>query len=107
GAEVGDDGLRGEAALGQFQQPHPPGLGVAVLLLTQQVTEGRGGVDAHQDRPTGLEDLVVGTDADPRQVVGGGDRSGAGDGGLDHVVDGAQGDGGVEEVGQDRDDGAG
>ncbi len=67
GAEVGDDGLGGEAAVGQFQQPHPPGIGVAVLLLTQQVAEGAGGIDAHQDRAAGLEDLVMGPDADSSQ----------------------------------------
>ena len=64
GAEVGDDGVGGEAALGQFQQPHPPGVGIAVLLLAQQVAERGGGVDAHQDRVAGLEDLVMGPDAD-------------------------------------------
>ena len=106
GAEVGDDGLGGEAALGQFQQPHPPGVGVAVLLLTQQVAEGGGGIDAHQDRVAGLEDLVMGPDADGGQVVRAVDLAGPSDGGLDHVMDGAQRGLGVEEVAQQGDDAA-
>ena len=48
----------------------------------------------------------MGPDADPGQVVGAVDRAGAGDGGLDHVMDGPQGELGVEEVGQQGDDAA-
>jgi hypothetical protein len=33
--EVGDGGVRGEAALLQLQQPYPPGVGVAVLFLAE------------------------------------------------------------------------
>ncbi len=106
GAEVGDDGVGGEAVLGQFQQPHRPGVGIAVLLLAQEVAERGGGVDTHQDRVAGLEDLVMGSDADGGQVVRVVDRAGPGDGGLDDVMDGAQGGLGVEEVTQQRDDAA-
>jgi prepilin-type processing-associated H-X9-DG protein len=74
GAEVGDDGVGGEAALGQFQEPHPPGVGVAMALPAQEVTGRGGGVDAHEDRPAGLKDLVVGPDADTGQVVRAVDR---------------------------------
>ena len=92
GAEVGDDGVGGEAAVGQFQQPHAPGVGVAVLLLAEQVTERGGGVDTHEDRPSGLKDLVIGPDADAGQVVRPVDLLGPCHGGVDDVVDGAQGE---------------
>ncbi len=103
GAEVGDGGLGGEAAFGQFQESHPPGVGVAVLFRAQQVAEGGSGVDAHEDRPSGLEDLVMGPDADAGQVVGAIDLLGRRHGGLDHVMDGPQRERGVEEVAQEGD----
>ena len=103
GAEVGDGGVGGEAAVGQFQEPHAPGVGVAVLLLAEQVTERGGGIDAHEDRPSGLKDLVMGADADAGQVVRPVDLLGPRDGRVDDVVDGPQGELGVEEVAQKRD----
>ncbi len=48
----------------------------------------------------------MGSDADGGQVVRVVDRAGPGDGGLDDVMDGAQGGLGVEEVTQQRDDAA-
>ena len=106
GAEVGDGGVRGETTVGQFQESHAPGLGVAVLLQAQEVAERRGGADAHEDRPSGLKDLVMGPDPDPGQVVGAVDLLGRRHGGADHVMDGPQRDLGVEEVGQEGDDAA-
>ena len=103
GAEVGDGGVGGEAAVGQFQEPDAPGVGVAVLLLTQQVTECGCRIDAHEDRPSGLKDRVVGADTDAGQVVRTVDLRSRRDGRVDDVVDGAQGELGVEEVGQQRD----
>ncbi len=73
-----------------------------MLLLAQEVAERGGGVDAHQDRVAGLEDLVMGPDADRGQVVRVIDRAGPGDGGLDHVMDGPRRDLDVEEVAQHR-----
>ena len=103
GAEVGDDGVGGEAAVGQFQEPHTPGVGVAVLLLAQQVTERGCSVDGHEDRPCGLEDLVMGADADAGQVVGPVDFLGLCNGGVDDVVHGSQGELGVEVVAEQFD----
>src|SRR5207245_2929312 len=35
--EIGDGGLGGETAVGQLEQAHPPGVGVAMLFLVEQV----------------------------------------------------------------------
>jgi hypothetical protein len=48
----------------QFQQAKAPGVGIAVLLQTQQVAIGGIDVGPHQHRPPTLEYLVVGADAD-------------------------------------------
>ena len=50
----------------QLQQADAPGVAVAVLFLAQQVAVGGGDIDADQHRLAGLEDLVVGADADGR-----------------------------------------
>ena len=52
-----------EALIDQLEQAHAPGFGVAMVLQTQQVAIGRRRIDAHEHRVTGLEDLIVGTDA--------------------------------------------
>ena len=62
--EVGDGGVGAEAAVAQLQQAHAPGVGVAVLFQAEQVAVGGSDVDADQDGLAGLEDLVVGADAD-------------------------------------------
>jgi hypothetical protein len=103
GAEIGDDGLGGEAAVGQLQEPHAPGLGVAMLLLAQEITEGGCGVDAHEDRPADLKDLIMEADPDAVQVIPVVDLPGRRDGGVDDVMDGPQGERDVEKVGQQLD----
>ena len=103
-AGVGDGGLGGEAPVDQLQQAHAPGVGVAMVLQAQQVAVGRGGIDAHEDRVAGLEDLVMGPDADAGQVVRSVDRPGRFDGAVDDVVDRPQGDLAVEEVAEQFDD---
>ena len=67
--EIGDGGLGGETPVDQLEEAHPPGVGVAMLFLAQQVAVGGRGVDADEDGATGLEDLVIGTDADAGQVL--------------------------------------
>jgi hypothetical protein len=61
-ATLSDDGFRGQAAVDQLQQSDAPGLGITMLFPTEQVAEGGGRVDPHQDRIGGLEDLVVAAD---------------------------------------------
>ena len=90
--EIGDGGLGGEAPVDQFQQPHAPGLGVAMLLQAEQEAEGRGGIDPHQDRIARLEDLVEQADADGGEVVPLIDPPGLSDGAVHDVVHGPQGD---------------
>src|SRR4051794_32663540 len=91
--EIGGSGLGSEAPVNQFEEVDSPGFGVATLFLAQQVAVGGLGVDADEDRATGLEDLVIGPDADPGQVLAKVDLAGGGDGLVDDVVDRA--DGGV------------
>src|SRR3981189_1685706 len=69
-----------------------------MLLLAEQVAVGGLGVDADEDGATGLEDLVIGTDADAGQVLALVDRTGGGDGLLDDVVDRAHAEVVIEEV---------
>ena len=64
---VGDGGIGIEALIDQLQQAHAPGVGVAMVLQAKQVAIGRRGIDAHEHRLTGLEDLVVGADARRRR----------------------------------------
>jgi hypothetical protein len=105
-AEIGEGRLGGETAVDQLEQAHAPGLGVAMVLLAQQVALGGRGVDADEDGATRLEDLVLGPDADPGQVLALVDRAGDGDGLRDEVVDGPHGEVGIEEVAQQFGDAA-
>ena len=68
-AEIGDVGLGSEALVDQFQQPDAPGIGVAMLFRTQQEAEGGFGIDPHEDRIAGLEDLIEKTDENAGEVV--------------------------------------
>ena len=61
-AGVGDGCLGIEALIHQLQQADAPGVGIAMLLQTQQIAIGRGGIDTHEHRLAGLENLVVGSD---------------------------------------------
>src|SRR3954466_10435142 len=97
-AEIGDGGLGSEAPVDQFEEAQPPGVGVAMLFLAEQVTVGGLGVDADEDRVTGLEDLVIGTDADAGQVLAKVDLTGGGDGLVDDVVNRPDGEVVIEEV---------
>jgi hypothetical protein len=96
--EIGDRGLGSEAPVNQFEEVYSPGVGVAILFLAEQVTGGGLGVDADEDRASGLEDLVIGTDADAGQVLAIVDRTGGGDGLVDDVVDRPHGEVVIEEV---------
>ena len=58
-----------EALVDQFQQPDAPGIGVAMLLRTQQEAEGGLGIDPHQDGIVRLEDLIEEADDDGGEVV--------------------------------------
>jgi hypothetical protein len=61
---VGDGCLGIEALRNQIEQADAPGVGVAMFLQAKQVAIGRGCVDTHEYRLAGLENLVVGSDAD-------------------------------------------
>lgn len=63
-AAITDDGLGGEAAVAQFQQPYAPGDAVAVLFQTQEIAIGRSHIDADQDGLAALLDFIMGADAD-------------------------------------------
>ena len=97
-AGVTDDGLRREAVRLQLQQADAPGDGVALLLQAQQVAERGADIDADQHRLVRLEDLVVGADADGRQVVLLVEGLGPGHGGAGDTVQVAQRPRAVEQV---------
>jgi hypothetical protein len=71
-----------------------------VVLQAEQVAIGRGHVGADQDRLSALEKLVMGAEADAGQIFLVVEATGAGHGLSDDVVDAAQGQGIVEEVGE-------
>jgi hypothetical protein len=81
------------------------GLGVAMVLQTEQVAIRRRGVDAHEHGVARLEDLVVGPDADAGQVATAAHRPRRYHGAGDDVVHRAQRDASVEEVTEQFDDG--
>ena len=89
-----------EAAIGQFQQPDAPGVGIAVAFDAQEVAVGGMRVESDQDRLAGLEYLVMGTDADAGQILAGIDGAGGFHGLLDDVMDGAERQGGIEDIGE-------
>ena len=68
-AAVRNGRLGGKTLVGQLQQTHAPGVGIAMLLGAEQVAVGGLGVAAGQDRHVGLEDLVVGADADGGEIL--------------------------------------
>src|SRR5208283_786451 len=105
--EIGDSGLGGEALVDQFQQPDAPGIGVAMLFLTQQEAEGGLGIDPHKDGIARLEDLVKEADEDGGEVVLLVDSPGIRNGAVHNVVHGPQGDPVIEEVAKQFDHTAG
>ncbi len=56
---IGDRMVRIEPLLGRVEQVHAPGVGVAVVLRSQQVAIGRRGIDTGQHGRGTLEDLVM------------------------------------------------
>jgi hypothetical protein len=77
-----------------------------VFLQAEEVAVRRGDIGADEDGLAGLEDLVVGTEADAGEVLLLVVVAGRGDGVLQDIVDGSQGEGKVEEVGQQFEDAA-
>ena len=65
-AGIGDGPLGLEALSHQIEQVDAPGVGIAMLLQTQQKAIGRVGVDTHEHRLLGLENLVEGSIVDAR-----------------------------------------
>ena len=61
---IGDGPLGLEALIHQIEQADAPGVGIAMVLQTQQKAIGRVGVDTHEHRLLGLENLVEGSIAD-------------------------------------------
>ena len=104
--EIGEGGLGIKTAVDQLEQAHPPGVRVAVFFLAEQGAGGGLGVDADEDRATGLEDLVIGTDADAGQVLAIVDLAGGGDGLLHDVVSRPHGEVVIEEVAEQLGDAA-
>src|SRR5262249_39099173 len=64
------------------------------------------GIDADEDGAAGLVDLVVDAGLDRGQILALVDLTGAGDGCVDYVVGRTQGEGVVEQVGEDLTDAA-
>ncbi len=56
---IGDRIVRIEPLLGGIQQMHAPGVGVATLLRSQEITIRRLGIDTGQHGRGTLEDLVM------------------------------------------------
>jgi hypothetical protein len=77
-----------------------------MLFLAEQVAVGGLGIDADEDGATGLEDLVIGPDADSGQVLALVDLTGGGDGLLDDVVHRPHGEVVIEEVAEQFSDAA-
>ncbi len=94
---VGHGVLKVEAALGEIEKMDCPGDGVAAWLLGEEVAVGGEGVRPNEDGIS-LEDLVVRSDPDLREVFLAIDEAGLLDGGHDDVVDRSVGDLGVEDV---------
>jgi hypothetical protein len=90
--EIGDGGLGSEAPIDQFQQPGAPGIGVAMLLQTQQEAEAGGSIDPHQDGISRQEDLIEEADVDGGEVVLVVDFLGLSNGAVHDVVHAPQGD---------------
>lgn len=103
-ATIGDGSFGVEAALNQFQQADPPGVGVAMLFLTQEIAVGGIGSDADQDGISGLEDLVVQANADSRQIGLSVVALDQGHGAVEDIEDRAHGEVLVEEVPEQFDD---
>jgi hypothetical protein len=87
-----------EAALGQFQQSHAPGVGIAMFLGAEQVAVGAGDIGTDEHGLAGLENLVVGTDADGSEILLVVEAACRGDGLVQDVVDRSQGERIIEEV---------
>jgi hypothetical protein len=104
--EISDGGLGSETPVDQFEEAHPPGIRVAVFFLAEQVAVGGLGVDPDEDRATGLEDLIIGTDADSGQVLAIVDLTGGVDGLLDDVVNRSHREVVIEEVAEQFGDAA-
>jgi hypothetical protein len=104
--KVGDGRLRLAAAWEQFQEPHAPGIAVAMRLEAEEVAISRAGIDPNQDGIAGLKDLVVSTDFDAGQVFADVDLVRGRDGAVDDVVGSAQRHSVSEEVSEQLDDAA-
>ena len=102
---ISNGGLGIETLIDQIEQTNAPGVGVAMLLQTEQVAIGRGRVDTDEDRLAGLEDFVMSADADTSQIAPAVDLARRFDGAMHDVVHRAQGDGVVKEVADQLDDG--
>ena len=87
----------------QVQEVHAPGVRIAMVFGREEVAIGRVGIRPDQDGPAVLEDLVMGADPDPAEVLAGVDFTGGNDGFMHHVEDGPDGHRGVEEVAQHLD----
>ncbi len=87
-----------ETTVGQLQQTDAPGVSIAVFLQAEEVAVGRVDICSDEDRPFALEDFIMGPDADTGEVLLVVVGAGGGDGVLEDVVDGFEGQGEIEEI---------
>src|SRR5580658_10731122 len=90
-ARIGDDSIRGEAAILQFQEPHAPGIGIAMSFLAQQVAVGGIRIQAGEHGDAALENFVVKADANGAEILSVVVLASRRDDAADDVVNGADG----------------
>jgi hypothetical protein len=89
---VGDRIIRLQPLLGDVEQMHAPGIGVAVFLRGQKVAVSRFGADTGQNRLCAVEKFIVQPGANARQILRTFDHAGLLSGRLEHVMNSADAD---------------
>jgi hypothetical protein len=103
---IGNCIVRLQSLLAGVEEMHAPRVGVAMLRRNQQIAVRRPSIDAGQHGRPSLEDLVVQTHANARQVLAFIDNVRLSRGRLKHIVNGAQADRYAQQVAQKLDDAA-
>ena len=87
-----------EALVTGIQQMDSPGVGTAVILGREQIAVGRVGIDTGQDGLVALEDFVMQSNTNRRELLRAVDCTGALSGHLMQVVYAAHADGHAQNV---------
>src|SRR5262249_46058893 len=102
--DVGDGRLRPDATLGPLQPAYAPGVGIPVVLGAEEVARGAGDGGADPDGPSGLDELVGGSQAEAGEVLLLLGAAGRGDGLAQDGGDASQGQRVIKEVGEELGD---